>query len=925
MSTALKSRIVIWMVLPVVGAGVACGAGAISGSVTANDASNSPVVGAWVDAYDAAGAWTNAAWTDTYGYYVIEPLAPGDYTIRTVASDYGFVDEWYHDVIAAGWAVPTNAQVVQVVNGITNSGISFGLDDGGAISGAVYDTSSTPLSNIWVDIYWSDGSYQQSGFSDTNGAYAIKGIPTGQFYLRTYAYGFNYADEWYDDIPAIGSAIPESAESFDVYGGSSEGGIDFMLATGAVVTGWVTNSSDGSAVADIWIDAYTGDGDWVGSDDTSAGGAYAIMGLSTGTYYCATYVGESAFVDEWYDNVIAVGFDIPTNATGMVLAEGQLQPGINFGLAEGGAISGVITNSTGGGITGVTVHVYSENSAWLQSETTGAGGAYAAGGLPAIPVYVRTDAEALNFVDEWYDDVPAVAGDIPTNASAVTVLAGVTNTGIDFGLAAGGQISGSVTDSNAVGLAGVGVDLYDGDAAWVRGATTDSGGSYAMSGVPGGSYYARTEVGVSNYVDVWYDGVAVETLELPSNATQIAISAGGSVSNVDFSLPLGAIVAGSVLDTGLVGIAGADVVLYDADYGYVSDASADYSGFYQMNGLPPGSWFIRTHAASMDYADEWYNNVSAAGDSVPTGASPIVLAPGVLSNYVDFVLIEGGSIAGQVRGTNTTPLEGVAIDAYDVYEDWVSGTETAADGSYELQGLPAPESYSVRTYVGGTVYADEWYNNQPVAGDSIPPGATIMELQPGGSTGGVSFLLSPAGGLSGGVTDDGGAALVGIGVDVYNEGGYWVGGDETDAAGNYRVEGVAAGTHYVRTFVGNAYFVDEWHDDVRVDGEAIPPIANAIEVLAGNSTGGVSFALGFLIAQVGIVTNDLYSVFWQAASGTAYRVEYSTNLLSSTWTNAPNGTNTIQSSVQTSAVQGILEYQDTDETASNRFYRITIE
>ena len=925
MSTGSRLGIVICAALSIVGERSACAAGAISGVVTANDASNAPVVGAWVDAYDTAGTWTKAAWTDTNGFYVIEPLAPGDYTIRTVASDYGFVDEWYDNIIAVGWAVPTNAQAVQVVNGSTNGGISFGLADGGSISGAVYDTSSTPLSNIWIDIYMSDGTYQQSGFSDITGEYAIRGIPAGLFYLRTYAYGFNYADEWYDDIPAVGSTVPGGAHAFSVYGGSSTGGADFMLATGAVVTGWVTNAADGSALAGIWVDAYSPDGDWVGSDDTSGSGAYEITGLASGTYYCATYVGESPLVDEWYDDVLAIGYDIPTNATGIVLTEGETRVGVNFGLGAGGAVSGVVTNSAGGAITGVAVHVYSESSEWLQSETTDSGGAYEVSGLPAILVYLRSDAEASNFVDEWYDDVPVVSGDISSNALAVSVSAGVTNTGISFGLQEGGRISGIVTDTNAVGLGGIGVDLYDADAVWVRGATTDAGGSYAMSGVPEGDYYARTEVGASNYVDAWFDGVVVADLDTPSNATQIAVSSGGSVSNIDFALPLGAIVAGSVLETGLVGIAGADVVVYDADYRYIAGASTDYGGFYQVNGLPTGSWVVRTHAASLDYADEWYNNISAVGDSVPVGASPIVLAPGVLSNYVDFVLIESGSIAGSVLGTNATSLEGVVVDAYDVYGNWVMGAETTVDGSYELRGLPTPESYLVRTYVGGTVYADEWFDDEPVAGDSVPPGATMIDLLPGGTTGGVSFALSVAGGLAGAVTDDDSAALADIGVDVYNEGGYWVGGDETDAAGNYQVAGVAPGAHYIRPVAENTYFVHEWFDDVHVSGEPIPPTVAAVVVSSGSTIGGVSFGLGFLIAQVGTVTNDDYSVFWQAASGTAYRVQYSTNLLAGIWTNAPSGSNAIQNSLQTSSVQGILEYQDVSGSTSNRFYRITIE
>jgi hypothetical protein len=68
-----------------------------------------------------------------------------------------------------------------------------------------------------------------------------------------------------------------------------------------------------------------------------------------------------------------------------------------------------------------------------------------------------------------------------------------------------------------------------------------------------------------------------------------------------------------------------------------------------------------------------------------------------------------------------------------------------------------------------------------------------------------------------------------------------------------------------------------------------------------------------------------FYVFWQAASGTTYRVRDSADLPAGGWTNAPDGSNVFEQSLQISTAQQVLLYRDPRPAQTQRLYRVGIE
>ena len=161
-----------------------------------------------------------------------------------------------------------------------------------------------------------------------------------------------------------------------------------------------------------------------------------------------------------------------------------------------GGISGTVTDSiTGAGLGPGTVQIYTATGGFQASVLTTAGtGAYTATGLAPGTYYARTFVAFLNYVDEAYNNLMCVPCSIITS-TPISVSAGVTTSGIDFALSPGGSFSGTVTDAaTAAPLNSVGVQIVSETGFGLGGASSNASGAYVVSGLPPGSYFARTFV-----------------------------------------------------------------------------------------------------------------------------------------------------------------------------------------------------------------------------------------------------------------------------------------------------------------------------------------------------------------------------------------------------------------------------------------------
>ena len=161
----------------------------------------------------------------------------------------------------------------------------------------------------------------------------------------------------YDGTPFIQGDVRTGTPISVTGGGATTSGIDFTLSAGGQIAGHVTNAAGGAPLANVslYIADASGNFIWGWEQATDATGAYITTGLPAGTYYIRTE-GTHAYVNEFYDNLPIT--TNPTSTTPVTVTLGTVTPGIDFQLAAGGFISGVVLAEGGGFVAGAGVNFY---------------------------------------------------------------------------------------------------------------------------------------------------------------------------------------------------------------------------------------------------------------------------------------------------------------------------------------------------------------------------------------------------------------------------------------------------------------------------------------------------------------------------------------------------------------------------------------
>jgi hypothetical protein len=820
--------------------------GRITGTVT-NEGTGDALSSVSVTIYTSNGTFAATAATTATGSYTVNGLPTGSYYARTfVFGTLPYVDELFDNLPCLNCNVTTGTPIV-LTAGTTRSGVDFALLPGGRITGVVTDGGTTAaLAGVTVQIYTASEGFAGSGFTDATGAYAVERLPADTYYARTFVSGtLNYVDELYHDMQCLSCSVITGTPVV-VTAGTTRSSVDFALSLGGRITGLVTDAGTGTGLENVNVAVYTSSGTFAIGTTTNATGSYTVNGLPEGTYFARTFASFTTnYLDELYEDMPCLNCSV-TSGTAIVLTGGTTREGVNFALLRGGRITGTVTDeSTGAGLPSVSVAIFTSSGTFATSTLTAGSGSYTVNGLPAGTYFARTFAfGTVPYVDELYDDIPCLNCDV-TTGTAIVLTAGTTRSGVNFGLAPGGRITGTVTDEGTgTGLSSVFIYVYTSSGTFATSAFTSETGSFTVNGLPAGTYYVRTALfGALNYVDELYDNTPCLNCSVTSGAA-IVLTAGSTRSGVDFALLPGGRITGLVTDVGTgAGLENVSVAIYTSNGTFAMSAATSGTGSFTINGLPAGSYYARTFVSGANYLDQLYDNIPCL-DCVVTAGTPIAVTVGTTRSGVNFALAQGGRITGTVTdGPTGTGLENVFVRVYTSSGTFARSALTTSTGSYTANGLPEG-TYYARTFASATLnYTDELYDDIPCLSCSVRSGTAIV-LTAGATRSGVNFALLPGGRITGTVTDEStGVGLFDVIVGIYTSSGTFLTSASTTATGSYTVNGLPAGNYFARTFAfGTLPYVDELYPDIRCL-DCVVTAGTTIAVTAGTTRSGIDFAL----------------------------------------------------------------------------------
>lgn len=795
----------------------------ITGRVTSDGLSPMNEVIVYAYRFDQYSKWSPAgvsAVTGADGTYDLSPLRPGAYRLMFYDINQVRATEWYDDAFGSGTGASVN-----VTDGATTPGIDAVLGPAGSIEGTVTAQGAGALSGGWVYASVPNGSGGWDNVAEAatgaNGAYRLTGLRPGEYRIE-FCKKSPYLGEYYDDVSSISLAATVTVVAEQV-----TSGISAELNLPSSITGRVTYEGTlGIPGTCVRAETSNGSGGWTlaGYAYTNAEGYYVIAQVNPGIYR-VSFDGDSQTVGEYYNDTYDSNVAAP-----VTVLRGYDTTGIDAVLAARGHISGQVLSYTGAPVPYATVSAYSKNEygnwAYVTEATANSAGCYDVGGLLPAAYRVSFADPGGQLTTEFYDDQTSLA-----SANEITVTAGSAISGVNATLTAPSSIAGTVTAAGS-GLEGSLVKAWrsDGSGGWQQATSTysDASGAYALGQLSPGSYLVEFG-GVGSRLGEWFDDAPEY-----SEATTVTLAGGQSVAGVSGDLDLPGGMTGAVTSGSGTGIAQVTVLAYrqnaSGGWNQVASATSTESGGYEFSGLRPGSYrayFI----GPTGFGSEYYND-QEQWDL----ATAVPITGGEVIGGINAVLTSMGSISGTVTSDGANGIGSVNVAAYTFSGDgWTySGSaQTTASGTYTITDL-WPGTYRV-SFSATSDYLGEFFNDAA----SVSAGQDVT-VQSGYDTPGIDAVLSPAGHVTGTVTDAvSGLASMRVVAWRMDEEGFWGQESSADTApdGSYDIGGLRSGQYRIQ-FEGDATHAGEYYSN-----QPSSSSADTITVTPGGTTPGINAEL----------------------------------------------------------------------------------
>jgi len=472
--------------------------GVIAGTVT-SAATGEPLAGVSVWIYSSAGSLLGQVSTNAGGQYTSNlALTSGSYYAVALGADLHLAQLYGGTTCGRGCPPATTGAAIAVTRGQTTAGIDFHLLRGGAISGRVTAaTGGQPLAGVELRIFTATDWITWTA-TDANGMYTTPtSLPRDTYYVR--ATGPNgYRSQIFQLVncpatcPSITTGTPIAVREAE-----TTPNIDFALVAVGSISGTV-RAGDGAPVSGASVTvSLTTHGPSVASATTGADGGYTTPAtLGPGAYYVK--VSATGFFSQIYNGVDCIPTcPGPVAGDAVTLAEGQALSGIDFSLQRGAAIAGTITRAADSApLSGIAVWLYDASGTYVASARSGADGSYQTQApLPGGTYYLLAlrETSPTPYFRQLYRGVNCGTTACPDviSGTPVAVVQGETKTGIDFAMATGGSISGTVTAARTgspVVNASVSVYSATGERLWTG--NSASNGTYtSVAPLSTGTYY----------------------------------------------------------------------------------------------------------------------------------------------------------------------------------------------------------------------------------------------------------------------------------------------------------------------------------------------------------------------------------------------------------------------------------------------------
>lgn len=443
--------------------------------------------------------------------------------------------------------------------------------------------------------------------------------------------------------------------------------------------------------------------------------------------------------------------------------------------AHGSTLTGIVTDEKGRPVSGALLTVWRDGYGQHGSVKTDAAGLYAIDGLPASGTYsLRAEARAFQ----------------PFVQSNLTLAAGA-RTQADVSLTpAHGTITGEVIDSRTgLPVSNVRAELHLSGWGLAAHVQTDAFGFFRLAAPAGAT-------------DTYQVRLRADGYELLTTASFPATAGGWTDFTGEDRLelnPLYAELSGMVLDGSGQPLGQTRVELQREGLGTVETAVTDPDGFYQFTRIPAGNYRVRALPDFQIRGDSGWLLLNG-GD---------LATADVYAGSPDLTSYGSSAITGTVRDHRGTPVSGATVTL-----SRGNGTQTAQTDSlgryrFSIQAniedkLTEPKTstgYHITVAKDGYIGTDLWQTRD----GAVTPGLMDVRAK---TTGRADFTLYPAQGeLAGLVLDDRGAAVVGVQVQLRQEGGGTVAAVRTDENGRYRFPSleVAKQARYLPVLTGGTY------------------------------------------------------------------------------------------------------------------------